>query len=111
MESHRLGYEPKGSMLSPVDSVTHPRFQPRTSGENTRILHASCTYQPYKLLENCSRAPLRPAEGTARSWALGRSRPALSGLDTKQNRALQLADLQLVLRSLEVTGQFLHSEP
>ena len=43
--NHRpLGYEPKGSMLSPVDSVILPRFQPRTISESARILHASCTW-------------------------------------------------------------------
>ena len=38
-----LAYEPKGSMPSPVDSVTLPRSQPRKGSETARILHVTCT--------------------------------------------------------------------
>ncbi len=56
--NHRpLGYEPKRSMLSPVDSVTLPRFQPLKMAKIMWILHASCMWH-----NQCFPAPARQTE-------------------------------------------------
>jgi hypothetical protein len=38
-----LGYEPKGSTLSPVDSVALTRIPAQMFLKNVRFLHGSCT--------------------------------------------------------------------
>ena len=42
--NHRpLGYEPKRSILSPVESIALPRSRPANKRKSTPILHATCT--------------------------------------------------------------------
>ncbi len=42
--NHRpLGYEPKGSILSPVESVALPAFKPQDKHVATGFLHVCCT--------------------------------------------------------------------
>ena len=42
--NHRpLGYEPKRSILSPVESIALPRTKPAKPRQRVPILHASCT--------------------------------------------------------------------
>ena len=51
--NHRpLGYEPKGSILSPVESIALPRFATRERRRKYFILHASCTSSD-RLVRRC----------------------------------------------------------
>ncbi len=83
--NHRpLGYEPKGSISSPVDFIAFPRTNQQNLGENGAILHASCTLKSVAPGTICTRDLIAPeaivkALAIAKSMTFQCSRAALWG--------------------------------